>query len=58
LELRNALKHFVGKPGGKSPLGDVGVYGRIILKLISEKRGVMMQIRVKCLVIIDHDGLL
>jgi len=33
-EIRNAYRSFVGKPGGKGPLGKPNVGGRIILDWI------------------------
>jgi hypothetical protein len=36
-ETRNAYRVFVRQPEGKRPLGDIGVYGRIILEWILRK---------------------
>jgi hypothetical protein len=35
--MRNTLKIFVGKLEGRDPSGDLGIGGRIILKLILRK---------------------
>jgi hypothetical protein len=44
-EMRNAFKIVVGKPEGKNHLEDLGIDGRIILKLILWKWGGSVWIR-------------
>jgi hypothetical protein len=37
-EMRNAHAVSVGKPGGRDHFGDLGIDGKIILKLVSMKQ--------------------
>jgi hypothetical protein len=57
-EIRNAYKILVGKLERKGHLGNLGVYGKVVLKWILEKRGVKMWTGLIWLKIGSNGGLL